>query len=47
MEQPSRSTIFRQMMKIRKEQNTEVKNKKETKLPVHKRRIEEKQEEVR
>lgn len=47
MEQPSRSTIFRQMMKIRKEQRTEDKKEKETKLPVHKRRIEERQEKVR
>lgn len=47
MEQPSRSTIFRQMMKLRKEQREEIKIERKPELPVHKRIIADKKEEVR
>lgn len=45
MERPSRSKIFRQSMKIRKEQREEQEQEEmELKLPVHKRRLSKEQE---
>ena len=47
MERPSRSTIFREMMKVKKENSKDSTEKKMKKLPVHKRRMTEKQGEAR
>lgn len=48
MERPSRSAIFRQNMKIKREQR-EAQSEKEQKpkLPVHKRRVNDKSQETR
>lgn len=47
MKRPSRSTMFREMMKIKKENIKENPNKSAKKLPVHKRKVAKKQEEAR
>lgn len=47
MERPSRSTIFREMMKVKKENMKTNADENIKKLPVHKRRVTEKQEEAR
>lgn len=47
MQRPSRSTTFREMMKVKKENLKDSTDKSIKKLPVHKRRITEKQREAR
>lgn len=47
MERPSRSTIFREMMKVKKENLKDNTEKNVKKLPVHKRRMTEKEVEAK